>query len=53
MSEKDTVLGVLQALNNFATTKINFAERFTCEVTFCLCLLTVKKRNLQYAKNNQ
>ena len=34
MSGKGTVLGVLRALNNFATTKINFAELFACEVTF-------------------
>ena len=31
---KGKVLGVLRALNNFATTKINFAELFACEVTF-------------------
>ena len=28
------VFGVLRALNNFATTIINFAELFACEVTF-------------------
>ena len=40
------VLGVLRVLNNFATTKINFAELFACEVTFLHMYVNCKEEKL-------
>ena len=41
-----TVLGVLRALKNFATTKINSAELFACEVTFLHMSVNCKEEKL-------
>ena len=50
MSGKGTVLGVLRALNNFATTKINFAELFAFEVTFLHMSVNCKEEKLTVSR---
>ena len=50
MSGKGTVLGVLRALNNFATTKINSAELFACEVTFLHMSVNCKEEKLTVSR---
>ena len=50
ISGKGTVLGVLRALNNFATTKINFAELFACEVTFLHMSVNCKEEKLTLSR---
>ena len=44
------VLGVLRVLNNFATTKINFAELFVCEVTFLHMSVNCKEEKLTLSR---
>ena len=50
ISGRGTVLGVLRALNNFATTKINFAELFACEVTFLHMSVNCKEEKLTLSR---
>ena len=41
---------VLRALNNFATTKIDFAELFACEVTFLHMSVNCKEEKLTLSR---
>ena len=45
-----TILGVLRALKNFATTKINSAELLACEVTFLHMSVNCKEEKLTVSR---